>query len=401
MDVLRGFAILGIFIANLNAFTWYDIVDPKATGPFLSPGLDHKMLFLHHMFIEGKFYSIFSLLFGWGVSLQLARTEAKGINPVAFMRRRLSIMLLLGAFHLMLWPGDIVFFYALLGFLLLPLRKFSNRTLLISGVVLVLSPILLYVLKMKFPVLKYPSDTLFRVGEWADMKLTGINSDETFFKYVHTTSWWDIFKADLAGFFWRYGDLIFISRIPKVLGMMLIGLVIGRTNFYKNILQHKQLLFYIIISGIIIGIPSNYMLAKYMNLHDGSYQNMKTDGLYRTISYALGVAPLAMCYVSLLILSFQTHAGKKILSLLAPVGKMAFSNYIMHTLIGNFVFYNAGLGYMEKVGPVYYTLFALIVFALQIITSTVWLKYFNYGPIEWLWRSGTYGKWQAMKKSHK
>ena len=135
-----------------------------------------------------------------------------------------------------------------------------------------------------------------------------------------------------------------------------------------------------------------------MDDNTGSYYRLKISGLYRTISYAIGVAPLAAAYVALFMLAFQNNVLKRIMSVLAPVGKMAFSNYIMHTLIGNFVFLNAGLGYMGSVGPVYYTLFALLVFAFQVIFSTIWLTYFNYGPIEWIWRSATYKKWQPMVK---
>jgi uncharacterized protein len=130
------------------------------------------------------------------------------------------------------------------------------------------------------------------------------------------------------------------------------------------------------------------------------YWNLKAKGLYQTIVYALGVAPLAMAYTGLFMLSFQTTAGKKIFSILAPVGKMAFSNYMMQSLIGNFVFLGPGLGYMTRVGPVYFTLFALLVFTFQIIFSTVWLNYFNYGPVEWLWRSATYKKWQPLIKKN-
>jgi uncharacterized protein len=129
------------------------------------------------------------------------------------------------------------------------------------------------------------------------------------------------------------------------------------------------------------------------------YWNLKTKGLYQTIAYAIGVVPLALAYVGLFMLSFQTLAGKKILSVLAPVGKMAFSNYIMQSLTGNFVFLGPGLGYSGQVGPVYYTLFGIAVFIIQIILSTIWLKYFNYGPVEWLWRSATYKKWQAFRKT--
>ncbi len=398
MDVLRGFAIFGIFIANLNAFAWYDFVTPVSTGRWLTPRWDTKMLFLHHMFVEGKFYSIFSFLFGWGVSLQIRRLEVKGIKAFSLVKRRLATMLLLGAFHLLLWPGDIVFFYALLGFILLPLFRLTNKQLFIIGIILVLSPILLYGLKMLFPVLTYPSDLLFRTGGMVDEKLNGVTSEESFRNLIHSKSWLDILKGDIAGFFYRYGDLFFISRISKVLGMMMIGVAMGRGNYYKRIAPNKKLLFYIIILGIALGLPANYMLANYMQNSSGAYYKLTTDGLYQTIAYALGVAPLASAYTALFILLFQTAAGKKLLSIFAPVGKMAFSNYILQTLIGNFVFYNAGLGYMEKVGPVYYTLFGIIVFLIQIFASTAWFRYFNYGPLEWLWRSATYKRWQPLIK---
>lgn len=333
MDVLRGFAILGIFIANLGTgFSWYN-ESAQATGPYLLPELDHKMSFLHHMFIEGKFYSIFSLLFGWGIALQFKRAEQKGINAVPTVRRRLFFMLLLGAVHLLIWPGDIVFFYAMLGFILLPLRKFSNKTLLITGVILVLSPVLLYGLKMSFPELNYPAQKLFDTGNWADVQLNpalkNIKSEEEYMVWIKDQTWWGVLKGNMAGFFYRYGYLFFVSRVPKVLGMFLIGYVVGRSDFYKNILQHKKLLYWVIGIGLVIGLPANFYLARYMTYFNQDYFGLKEKGLYQTIFYALGVVPLAMAYVGLFMLSFQTTAGKKILSILAPVGKMAFSNYIM------------------------------------------------------------------------
>jgi len=403
MDVLRGFAILGIFIANLGSgFSGYS-ENAHLTGPFLVEGWDHKMTFLHHMFIEGKFYSIFSLLFGWGIALQVKRGLDKGTNALPTIKRRLVFMLLLGAFHLLIWPGDIVFFYAMLAFLLLPLRKFSNKTLLIIAVILVLSPVLLYWLKMTFGELNYPAQKLRELGNWADIKLNpqlkDIKSEAEYMEIMKTATWFDILKGNMAGFFYRYGYLFFVSRIPKVLGIFLVGYVIGRSDFYKNILQHKKLLYWVIGIGLVVGLPANYFLAYYMSNFEGDYYTLKTNGLYQTVAYALGVAELAMVYVALFMLSFQTAVGKKILSLLAPVGKMAFSNYILQSLIGNFVFLGPGLGLGGTIGPLYYTFFGIGFFIIQIIGSTIWLKYFNYGPLEWLWRSATYKKWQPLKKT--
>lgn len=402
MDVLRGFAILGIFIANLHSFSWYDPHNPRVS-PWLLPKADHSMQFLHHMFIEGKFYSIFSLLFGWGIALQFKRGAAANIDPLPTIKRRLLFMMLLGLLHLLIWTGDIVLFYALLSFVLLPLRKFSNRTLLITGVLLILSPILLYWLKMTWPVLNFPADKLSEVARWTGRLLLPeyqhIQSPADFEAIMNKVTWWDVFKNNMSGLFDRYSYLLFTSRIPKVLGMFLVGYVLGRSDFYRNLEKHKKTVYAIITGGLFLGLPANYFLAKHMQDHMGDYFQLKQNGLYQTIYYALGVAPLALAYVGLFMLAFSKSIGKKALSLFAPVGKMAFTNYIMHSLIGNFVFFSAGLGYMWKVGPVYYTLFGIVVFIFQIIFSTIWLRYFNYGPVEWLWRSATYKKWQPFRKT--
>lgn len=308
-------------------------------------------------------------------------------------------MLLLGFIHLLIWTGDIVFFYALLGFLLLPFRKFSNKTLLITGACLILLPILLYAAKMQWQWLNAPAGFLFETGQKLETKLTGVASEADYINFSQHAGWWEIFKGNIAGFFYRYGYLFFVSRVPKVLGMFLIGYALGRSDFYRNIAQNKKIIYWVIGLGLVIGLPANFYLARYMTYFMGDYWQLKINGLYQTIFYALGVAPLAIAYVGIFMLSFQNSAGKKILSILAPVGKMAFSNYIMHSLIGNFVFLGAGLGYTGQVGPVYYTLFGIAIFTVQIILSTIWLKYFNYGPLEWLWRSATYKKWQPFRKN--
>lgn len=397
MDALRGFAILGIFIANLANFSFYN-KNATEISPFLVDGWDHTMRFLHYMFIEGKFYSIFSLLFGWGIALQFKRGIARGVDAFPIVKRRLFIMLLLGALHLLIWIGDIVFFYALLGFIMLPLRKFSNKTLLITGVLLILSPILLYGLKMTFPILNYPTEKLYETGNRMTTFFYGEMTQEKYMILMHDGSWLDQLKMNIADFFYRYGYLFYVSRISKVVGMFLIGYVIGRSDLYKNLQQHKKTVYTIIGIGLVVGLTFNYFLASYMSSEiSGEYYDLKISGWYLTIFYALGVMPLALAYVGLMMLVFQTKPGNRLLLLVAPVGKMAFTNYIMHSLIGNFVFLGAGLGMMGQVGPVYFTLFGITVFIFQIIFSTFWLNYFQYGPVEWVWRSLTYKKRQPFR----
>lgn len=396
MDALRGIAILGIFIANLGAgFSFYNEIASN-TGPYFH-SLDKSFLFLEHVFIEGKFYSIFSFLFGWGFAIQIARSEVKGTSPASFMKRRLTFMFLLGLAHLLLlWSGDIVAFYALTGFVLLWMRNWKDRRLFATAIICLLLPAVLYFLKMKFPALLAPSGILFKIGETIDKYVTGIKTFDEYFSKVKTGNYLFQLKTLVSGVFFRYGDLLFQDRFFKVLGMFVIGYLMGRNGRYKTILINKNLLLKVAVIGLVIGLPANYMLATYMK--KGGYYQMNMDGMIQTLAYTAGVSTLALAYIALFFLMALTKPGMRVIKILQPAGKMAFSNYIMHSLIGSIIFFGVGLGMAGEMGPVYYTAIAWIVFAVQIVLSTVWLRYFNYGPLEWLWRSATYKKWQPLKK---
>lgn len=396
VDAIRGFALLGIFIANISVgFAFYN-ENAANVGTLFHP-MDKTVHFWSAVFIEGKFYSIFSLLFGWGLAIQLKNAASNNRLIVGTVRRRLFFMLLLGMGHLfLLWTGDIVAFYALLGFLFLWIRNWSDRNLFITAIICLLLPILLYFLKSKFNVLAAPSFILYDTGTMIDEKWSGIKSFEEFTIKIRTANYFAQLKLLLSGFFYRYGDLFFQSRMFKVMGMFILGYLLGRNNRYQKILDNRSMLWTIVVLGLTIGLPSNYMLATYMK-GDGYYQ-LKPDGIYRTIAYAFGVVPLALVYVALFFLSANTRFGQLIQRLFAPAGKMAFSNYILQSLIGCFIFYGIGLGLSTTVGPVIATGIALLVFTLQLVLSHFWLSYYRFGPIEWLWRSFTYRKWQQMKK---
>jgi len=397
MDVLRGFAILGIFIANLQFFSYYN--SNIAHGSFVYPEIDKRISFLHAMFVEGKFYSIFSLLFGWGIALQMSRSKLDDKLTAKFLRRRLWFMMLLGGIHLIfIWMGDIVAFYSMIGFILLTMRKMSNKKLLTIGIILILSPIVLYYLKMTFPKLNAPAGIFAEASQYLHKHWIVPKYGEGESKIIREShSYFIDMSVNMANSPFRFAYLIFVSRIPKVLGMMLIGFVIGRTGFFKKVEQYKKQLIVFLLIGLIIALPANYMLAYYME-NPGNYYDLKIEGWYETIAYALGVATLAMVYVITLALLFQQRFLHNILKVVAPVGKMAFSNYMSHSIIGIVTFYGIGFGMMEQVGPLAWTMFAVIIFIFQIIVSTIWLKYFEFGPIEWVWRSLTYGKKQPFRK---
>ena len=393
LDILRGFAIFGIFIMNLRDFSFYWAFTPEQKLQTVFSSYDSATGFLHRMFFEGKFYSIFSMLFGIGFAIYLSKSdENKEVLPV--FKRRLAILLLIGLTHLMLWSGDIVMFYAMLGFVLIPFRKFNNKTLLIIAGCCILSPIGWYALKMSNPEIFDLSRYVKNIGTKMDANI-GIVTNQDYYKIASGDNALKILRANVDGIFFRYSELLFQSRAFKVLGMFLVGLVIGRTKFFNKLNQNRKLLWMILICGLVIGLPCNYIMAKLM-AGPGYYQ-LTINGLKQTIVYAFGVAPLALAYASGFALMYLSNPLRRFLNTLAPVGKMALTNYISHTLIGLFVFTRLGWG-IQNMGPAAWTLFALSVYITQIIISTVWLRFFNYGPLEWLWRSATYGKLQPMLK---
>jgi uncharacterized protein len=392
MDALRGFAILGIFIANLIGLSLYN-PDNTTIGWHFGE-LDKKMLFVQHLFLEGKFYSIFSLLFGWGLALQIKRTQTDttSLRPPPIIIRRLVFMFLIGLIHLaVIWNGDIITLYALTGFVLLLFVRIQPGKLLLIGIACLIVPIVSYWLRMQVPLLDKPANFFHSVCEDLDSKLLGISTQEDFTNLLKRGSLRELLIYNFDGAFYRFGDLIFQSRFFKVLGMFLIGYALGTSGYFKVLLNRRWSLWILAAIGLLVGLPANYVMAKFMET-PSNYVRLTAEGLYQTIAYALGVAPLALAYVSLLALFFRSKVGNQVIMLLTPAGKMALTNYIFHSLLCIVLFYGIGFGLMGTLGPTAWTVFALIVFAFQIIYSSIWLRYFQFGPLEWVWRSLTYGK---------
>ncbi|WP_297093757.1 DUF418 domain-containing protein [uncultured Draconibacterium sp.] len=395
LDLIRGISIFGILIVNLR---WFSLYTPGFNGIFTFPEIDHVVRTLQYIFIEGKFYSMFSLLFGWGIAIQIERSRKDDASTAAFIRRRLWFMLLLGGIHLFfIWEGDIVFMYGLAGFILVALRNYSNRTLLTTGILLLLSPIVLYFLKMQFLWLNWPSDILYEAGEKV-YQMQGLIDQDTSRTPVlsETKNIFSIIGITWADAPYRFAYLFFVSRIPKVLGAMLIGFVIARTDFYTKAMQHKKKLLWIFVVGTLVFVPLNVVLFLFVKNEEAFYA-LQSEGLYYTIVYSFTVFPLAIVYMIGLALAFEKPWIHKLFKPVLPVGRTAFSNYVGQSLIGIILFYGIGFGWAEQFGPLAWTILAVVIFTGQVIVSSIWLKYFRFGPLEWIWRSFTYAKIQPLR----
>jgi uncharacterized protein len=392
LDTLRGFAILGILIGNMQWFSGYGMMPPAVAA--VGSAADHVVHFLIHFFVEGKFYSIFSFLFGFGFALQIAKAEERGDLKASLFKRRLFWLLIIGLAHAyFIWAGDILSIYALTGFILILFRRKSNRSIIKWVIGFWLAPIpvyiLLYILFISFapPEAALVPDAAKQFEEWSAAT-----------REVSEGSYWQIFTTyNLQYVLFRYVGLFAEMRWTKLLAMFLLGFYAYRRGIFQNLSEHRMFIRRVLIYGLVFGIVGNAVLSSTMLIAPPFPPN--APGIAGTIGYVVGVPSLALFYVAAIVLLWQKNAWLRVLSVLAPVGRMALTNYLMQSVICVLLFYGYGFGLFGTFRATAATLTALAIFLFQIIFSTLWLKYFSHGPMEWIWRQLTYGRRLPLRNS--
>lgn len=389
LDVLRGFALLGVLLANMVTHSGYFFLSDAGKEALGTAHIDHYVEWIEHFLIDGKFYSLFSMLFGIGFALQLKRASELDINFVSRFRRRLLIMFLFGLMHAtFLYVGDILTVYALTGLVLILFRNSSNKFLLRSAVLFTLLPLIQYAI--------FWSINLFNPSPSAGGGFDQSFFDQLILSYQNGTLL-EIIQNNIGGLiFGRYPDLIFTGRFFRVLAMFLVGFYVAKNMLYVNIEANRPLIRKVMLWGAVIGIPCNIILA--MMMTNNAYYNLEPLGIIQPLVYAFGVPALCLFYTSAIALWFTNTDGQKRLMIFAPVGQLALTNYLMQSLICVFIFMGYGLGMEAKIGPTKLVVIAFVIYTFQLVISHVWVKYFKFGPMEWLWRSLTYWKIQPFRK---
>ncbi|MBK7751338.1 MAG: DUF418 domain-containing protein [Flavobacteriales bacterium] len=390
LDALRGFALFGVVFSNYAALAYWLFLTPEEKSALPGSFLDAPMHWIHMVLIDGKFYSIFSMLFGIGFGFFLA----KGNDGLLRFYRRMFILLIIGWLHLRyLWNGDILFLYAVLGLLLPLFRTVRDRTLLITATVLLLMPLAIDTLNVMtddaFDPGAYPRDMAdARLEERGltklEMRHTVLNGGMHEFMESRKITW-----------LWRMENLLVSNRIPKVFAMFLIGLWVSRRKFFVDPGAHAPLLKRVFLVGFAVGLPGCILIHW---AHEHLEELSSPEGLWGTLGYTVGVVPLAMAYASGFALLWTKERWLRLLNVFAPLGRMALTNYLMQTIIAIFLFTGIGFGWGTHVSAITFESLAVGVFILQVLWSQWWLKRFQFGPMEWLWRSLTYGKLMAMRK---
>jgi uncharacterized protein len=382
LDVLRGLAVCGILIGNVQWFSGYGMMPPVLAQQ--SPAADQVTHFLVHFFIEGKFYSIFSFLFGFGFALQITRAEKRGDTKASLFKRRLFWLLVIGLLHAyLLWAGDILSIYAGMGFLLILFRRKADASLLKWAFVLLAIPILTYILfYILFAIFVSPSAVAsFEAGQ--------VNFWNEAVRKVQQSSYLQIVTDfNLQYIVGRYAGLILEMRLPKLLAMFLLGFYAYRRGFFQDLSKHRAFIRRVLIYGLILGLVGNIAFAALAGRE--AVFPPSPAGIVGVISYAFGVPALALFFIALVATLWQKAVWRRLLAFLAPVGRMALTNYLLQSIICLILFYGYGFGLFGRFGARAATLIALAIFLVQILLSALWLKYFSYGPMEWIWRQLTY-----------
>ncbi|MDP3377186.1 MAG: DUF418 domain-containing protein [Brevundimonas sp.] len=391
IDALRGFALLGVFLANLfTSFSGWFLMDTPQRVALAGEVQDIVSAVAFIGLVDGKFYSLFSLLFGASFAILLDRLARKGARGVAIFRRRMTVLLGFGLAHLVfVWFGDILTLYALLGFLLVFLRGWSDRRLLVVAIALIL---LVVPLKAALRAGGIPLDLGVYSLVTAFANATGTRSMvdpaswPEFIGISRDPSWLSFYLYQFQGAIWRFGSLLESGRPFKVLALMMLGLIAGRRLVAGTLLNDRKLLKRVLIFGLVFGIPGNALYVFAMATMDGSSLN----GLLHDTGYALGVIPLALAYGAAFLLAWPR--AKVALGVLTPAGRMALTNYVMQSVLGTAIFFGVGLGWIGHLSPVQFVALGLALFAGQILISALWLRLFAQGPLEALWRRLTYGR---------
>ncbi|MGD9815549.1 MAG: DUF418 domain-containing protein [Hyphomonadaceae bacterium] len=395
LDVMRGFAVLGILVVNAMYFAapWQ-----TAQNPLLPPlGIDHSTMwswFVMHTFFDFKCITLFSLLFG--VSLYLVGGDGSDRERGALLRRRLFWLMLFGLLHgTLIWSGDILLHYAIAGFIVMFFRSWNAGLLLFVGGVLYLVMIgLQYFPALIAPYL--PPEALAELQAGLDEAKAYVfapPADElAAVTEAYRGDWASVFKANLDAWvtFFPYGVL---GLLPRTIGVMLIGMGLFKIGFLSDRAPTGVYVFFAFVGACAIAAIGyqgwiNWRLGfPFAHMQSAGTAVNTTVSILGSIGYAALFTLLA-------------RGGVRVITEpLAAVGRMAFTNYIAQSLVMTVIFWGGrGFGLFGEVDRPTLMAIVLAVWALQLIWSPLWLTRFEMGPLEWLWRRLSYGKPVRMAK---
>lgn len=389
LDALRGFALLGILIVNFMIISWPSLWLDMLDQTYWTAPADRLAQWIVHFFFENKFFSLFSFLFGVGFAVQWFKAQEGGSNFSGYYLRRQLILLGIGALHAwLLWPGDFLVLYALQGMLLLLFRNCRERTLLIWAGIFFAVPVLLtaafYFAAQADPAMMVRLQNDFSSVILPDL-LQHINKSWTLYPngtFSQTTAQrlndTARFYASMPFWFWNS------------FAMFLVGLYAGKRRIFQNLGQHKGLIRRILYVCGPLGLIANFYFVQTQTSANVYVPNAAM--LWNAVLFPLSNPTMTLFYMALFCTFREVAIFQKFMQALAPMGKIALTNYISQSLICNLLLFSFGLGLYGRISPFYGLLVCLGIYLAQLLFSYWWTQHWRFGPVEWIWRRLTYGR---------
>jgi uncharacterized protein len=380
VDALRGFALLGIVLFhNLEHFNFYN---ETPFNPEWAKALDGYVWDFLALIFSGKAYSIFSILFGFSFWVQYSNQKARGNHFAGRFAWRMVLLICFGTFHSLFYNGDILSMYALLGFVLILTRKWSNKAVLILAFLCILQPIdwIKLLMALQDPNWKMAHPSWVYSAELHDARVNG--------SYL-TMVWKNFTYGQLSNFcwIWNYG------RLCQATGLFLLGMTLARKQMFSDV---KPAFW---IKTLILSIPASYILGWFKGY---MVTNVITGGHAELAEIILNLyicVPQTLILLSILILAWHYSSYlRKALGWLAPYGRTSLTNYITQSIVGTYICFGYGFGLYEYCGATLSAIVGIIIVTTQVLISHWWLHRYKQGPFEWLWKQAT---WLGSKRKPK
>ncbi|MBN1204313.1 MAG: DUF418 domain-containing protein [Myxococcaceae bacterium] len=401
VDALRGFALCGVFISNSLAwFSGRNFLPREQAQALAAPPLEAATQAVYDLLVSQKFFTLFAFLFGLGFSIQLARAEARGQRIVPLYSRRLLALLAIGLMHIFgVWVGDALSVYALAGFALLLFRQRSDRTVLAWVLVLLVAvPLVVSALRHFGPILLYGAEAAAEAAKAREAHVAQLRA--RFLEGLSSTSFWTSQKENAR--FFLTAMLLQVNRLLWVvesLGRFLLGLLAGRHLLLQDVERNRPWHRRLLVWGLLLGVLGHGTSLVVQRLGTAGLVDPAKDDWMVVLPaiQEVGYVGLAAVYVAAFALLFQRGRWRRWMQVLAPVGRMALTNYLLESVVSICLYDGWGLGLVGRLPPSHCVALTLAVFALQVPFSHWWLSRFRFGPAEWLWRTLTYGRLQPMR----
>ena len=392
IDAFRGFALAGIVLVHMVE-QYYAGAPPEEIYSNAFQGIPDNIVsgFLG-IFFQGKFFALFSILFGLSFFIQMDRAAQKGVNFTGRFLWRITLLLAIGYAHSLFYRGDILTIYAMVAIFLIPFYRVPEKWLIILAAIIFLGVGRYIVFSIN------GSDPLF------ENKYAGIEGDTNlaYFNILKNGTIWEVFqwngfKGHLEK--WEFQFSIF-NRGYLTLGFFLIGLWMGKIKLFHDLETKKKklrkALFWFIGGFFVSGAFTGLMFSQAGDMSNGFQNWWSVLGLTGADLTNISMTGIILCGFLLLYLK---PGPQRFFNRLTAYGRTALTNYFLQSVIGTFIFFGWGLGLIGELRNIYTFGIAIVILILQVAISSWWLKNFKYGPLEWLWRSLTYFKWQPFFKT--